>query len=236
MAKEISSSTAGRLPSYFRCLRGLIVDGCLRVSSAELAERLGFTPSQVKSDLASFGRLGQQGYGYAVKPLYKEISKLLCVGDNISAIILTGEECGISLLCPVFEGRGITLKAVFFDDETSAGCSCGPEEGGLRGAAPEDADGARPELYGFSKLREYLESNSIDIAMIMHSKKNVREAERVLSECGIRGVWNLSSTDVHIDGAVVKNLPLGDILMSLCYDMKNKKKKSARTEKKTALS
>ena len=115
MQKNISDSTAGRLPMYYRCLRELIVSDHLRVSSAELGKRLGITPSQVRADLASFGRLGQQGYGYYVKPLYVEISRLLGVGDNMQAIILASSENGVSALYPLFEGRGITLRAAFFD-------------------------------------------------------------------------------------------------------------------------
>lgn len=214
MSKGISSSTACRLPSYFRCLRGLIIDGCLRVSSTELAERLNFTPSQVRADLASFGKLGQQGYGYAVKPLYKEISKLLCVGDNISAIILSDKDCGIAMFYPVFEGRGIDLKAIFFDDENALCCYD-------KNIAYQNSS-IHPKLYSIDKLDDYLRDDPTDVAVIMNSKKNIRDTEKSLSAGKIKGVWNLSSTDVHIDGAIVKNLPLGDILMQLCYDIKNK--------------
>lgn len=226
MSKKISSSTAGRLPSYFRCLRGLIVDGCLRINSVELAKKLGSTPSQVRADLASFGRLGHQGYGYAVKSLYKEISKFLCVGDNISAVILSDRDLGIAMFYPAFEGRGINLKAIFFDDETALGANDDMARG-----LPLEKDERQPKVYGFDQLGDYLKENPTDIAVIMNSKKNMRETERVLSESNIKGVWNLSSTDIHVDGAVVKNLPLGDILMMLCYDIKNRQDSDSDTDK-----
>ena len=66
----IGGSAAKRLPRYFRCLRELLMNGVMRVSSAELAAALGITSSQVRSDLNSFGSIGQQGYGYPVKLLY----------------------------------------------------------------------------------------------------------------------------------------------------------------------
>ena len=35
------------------------------------------TASQIRQDLNNFGGFGQQGYGYNVKYLYKEIGKIL---------------------------------------------------------------------------------------------------------------------------------------------------------------
>ena len=54
LEKGISKSAVWRLPRYFRYLRELLMNGIMRVSSQELAERLAITPSQVRSDLNKF--------------------------------------------------------------------------------------------------------------------------------------------------------------------------------------
>ena len=71
--KEISQAVIIRLPRYFRYLGELIDEGYERISSKELSERMRITASQVRQDLNLFGGFGQQGYGYNVKELHKEI-------------------------------------------------------------------------------------------------------------------------------------------------------------------
>ena len=62
----ISMSVIRRLPRYYHFLKELDRRGILRVSSRELAEKMGFTASQVRQDFNCFGGYGQQGYGYSV--------------------------------------------------------------------------------------------------------------------------------------------------------------------------
>ena len=75
--KEISKAVIGRLPRYYRYLGELIEEGVERISSNELSARMKVTASQIRQDLNNFGGFGQQGYGYNVKYLYSEISKIL---------------------------------------------------------------------------------------------------------------------------------------------------------------
>ena len=83
-SKYVSSSVIKRLPRYYRFLGYLMEDGMVRISSRELAERMGLSASQIRQDLNNFGGFGQQGYGYNIESLYKEIGKisyLSFVGD-----------------------------------------------------------------------------------------------------------------------------------------------------------
>ena len=52
-----------RLPRYYRFLQSLKDNGIVRISSKELADRMGLTASQIRHDFNSFGGFGQQGYG-----------------------------------------------------------------------------------------------------------------------------------------------------------------------------
>ena len=86
--KEISKAVIGRLPRYYRYLGELIEEGVERISSNELSARMKVTASQIRQDLNKFGGFGQQGYGYNVKYLYSEISKILGIDQQHNVIII----------------------------------------------------------------------------------------------------------------------------------------------------
>ena len=79
---KVSNATIKRLPRYFRYLRDLLNNDILRISSGDLAKLMGITPSQVRQDFNAFGDFGQQGYGYNVKFLYTQVSRILCVNKK----------------------------------------------------------------------------------------------------------------------------------------------------------
>ena len=86
--EEISISVIKRLPRYYRFLRNLKENGIVRISSKELAEKMGLTASQIRHDFNCFGGFGQQGYGYNVPELYKKIGKILCVDKRLRTVLI----------------------------------------------------------------------------------------------------------------------------------------------------
>ncbi len=192
----IPGSSARRLPRYFRYLRELLMNGIMRTSSGELAEKLGITPSQVRSDLNKFEGTGQQGYGYNIKLLYTEISRELGVGDRMTAVIIGGDGAFTKRLSERFEGRGVTVIASFAEKKDS--CETVP-------------------VYPFSSLTGFLEKCPADIAVIVECPRGL-SPEELISK-GIKGIWNLTQTDITASIPVI-NLPVGDIIMSLCYEIR----------------
>ena len=85
----ISNSVIRRLPRYYRFLGDLEANGYVRISSRELAEKMGLTASQIRQDFNCFGEFGQQGYGYNVTELRGEIGKILGL-DKRTPMILVG--------------------------------------------------------------------------------------------------------------------------------------------------
>ena len=74
---QVSIPVIKRLPRYHRYLEELKNMGVVRISSKELSSRMGLTASQIRQDLNCFGGFGQQGYGYNVDFLHKEIGNIL---------------------------------------------------------------------------------------------------------------------------------------------------------------
>ena len=87
-AKLISKAVIKRLPRYRRYLGELKKKGVEKISSKDLSELIGYTASQIRQDLNNFGGFGQQGYGYSVDGLYKEISAILGLDKEYRMVIV----------------------------------------------------------------------------------------------------------------------------------------------------
>ena len=85
---NISQNVIRRMPRYLRRLDELSERGIERVSSKELGEQLGLTPSQIRQDFSCFGEFGQQGYGYNVPVLRAHIASILGIDRGFTAILV----------------------------------------------------------------------------------------------------------------------------------------------------
>ena len=115
MAKQvISSPVIRRLPRYYRFLGELEAEQTERISSKELAQRMGFSASQIRQDFNCFGGFGQQGYGYNVEQLYEEIGAILGVDTTLNVILVGAGNLGHAIASHMeFERRGFKLVGAF---------------------------------------------------------------------------------------------------------------------------
>ena len=119
-SKYVSSSVIKRLPRYYRFLGYLMEDGMVRISSRELAERMGLSASQIRQDLNNFGGFGQQGYGYNIESLYREIGKILGVDSGFKTILVGAGNLGHTIALQIeYEKRGFDLIAIFDKKEST---------------------------------------------------------------------------------------------------------------------
>ena len=207
---NVSSAVIKRLPRYYRYLRQLLADDIRRISSGELSRMMNVTASQIRQDFNCFGGFGQQGYGYNVKYLYTKIGELLGVTSNLSAIILGAGNLGSALASsPIFERRGIRLKALFDTNPELVGT--------YKYGFP---------VLGTDELESYIKENKIDIGIITIPRDMAPEMAEKIAQYGIRGIWNFTSRELDVSrfGVVTENVHLGDSLMNLCYNITDKKK------------
>ena len=209
--KGISQAVIGRLPRYFRYLGELRDEGVERISSQELSELMHVTASQIRQDFNNFGGFGQQGYGYNVEFLYKEIGKILGMDKTHHLIIIGAGNLGQALGNYMnFERRGFILKGIFDKN---------------------------PELFG-KKVREievqpmeavesFVRENDVDIAVLTIPKTGAVEVAEVLVANGIKAIWNFAHVDLNVPAGIqVENVHLSDSLMKLSYNLEryNKQK------------
>lgn len=212
-SKKISSAVIKRLPRYFRYLRSLHEEGVARISSRELSERMNITASQIRQDLNCFGGFGQQGYGYNVEALYKEIAAILGIDNEINYIIIGAGNLGQALAkYKSFSKRGFRACGVFDIDDN------------LVGRQIENLT-----IQHMNTLPEFVANNKVDIAMLCVPRSATNEVAEEVVQLGIEGIWNFSPTDLRIaQKAVVENVHLSDSLMVLGYKLNEFRKNSGR--------
>ncbi|WP_243342830.1 redox-sensing transcriptional repressor Rex [Anaerococcus sp. AGMB09787] len=208
MSKQnISLSVIKRLPKYYRYLESINDKGIIRVSSKELAEITGLTASQIRQDLNHFGCFGQQGYGYNVKDLIEELSKIIGVNKRYSMVLIGFGNIGHALYqYKSFSELGYEIKAVF-DKNTDIEI--------------EDADF---EVRSIDTLKDYLEENKIDIGIIATPKNAAQEICDVLCDGKVKGIWNFTPVDLKVkNGTVLESVHLDESLFTLTYFMNSPK-------------
>ncbi len=200
--KGISSAVIKRLPRYHRYLDELMEAGVERISSNELSRRMHVTASQIRQDLNNFGGFGQQGYGYNVEYLYKEISKILGLDQIQNMIIIGGGNIGQALAkFSNFQKRGFVTIGIFDNDPN------------IIGKKINDVP-----VMDIRELENFAGQHDVRIAVLTVPKSAAPQIADRVAACGIRAIWNFAHIDLHIsDQVVIENVHLSDSLMQLSY-------------------
>ena len=200
--QNISLSVIKRLPKYYRHLESINEKGIIRVSSKELSDITGLTASQTRQDLNHFGCFGQQGYGYNVKELIDELSKIIGVDKDYKLILIGYGNIGHALYqYSSFRDLGCEFEAVF-DKEAKT------------------LSDSKLKVKDVDELAEFLKNNKIDIGIIATPKEAAQDVADILCEGGVKGIWNFSPVDLKVtNGAVIESVHLDESLFTLTYFM-----------------
>ena len=204
--KNVSMAVIKRLPKYHRYLKELMRNDVDRISSKELGEKIGFTASQIRQDLNNFGDFGQQGYGYNVKELYKQISLILGLDKEYTGIIIGAGNLGQAIAnYNRFSESGLTIECIF---------DANPKLVGMRIRDIEIKD--------IDTLAQYLQEKSVDIGIICVPRINAQKVTDMLVKGGVKGIWNFAPVDLVVpDDVKVENVHLSESLLTLVYLMKD---------------
>ena len=218
---KVSNNVIRRLPRYLRKLDELTENGISRVSSFELGNQLGLTPSQIRQDFSCFGEFGQQGYGYNVPALHSEIASILGMDRGFNAIMI-----GVGNI-----GRALTENFNF-------------SEWGFRLIAAFDV---RPEIIGtmfhdvpilsMDELAQFLSENKVDVAVLTVPKEAAVPVTEMLTANGVDAIWNFTNVELTAPDSkiLVENVHFSDSLLSLSYFVSEREDeraaKAARAER-----
>ena len=212
-ASNVSNNVIRRLPRYLRKLDELSESGIERISSKELGEQLGLTPSQIRQDFSCFGEFGQQGYGYNVPALRGQIAGILGMDRNFRAILIGVGNIGHALMdnfC--FSDWGFQLIAAF-DVKPS-----------LIGTVSQGVP-----IYSMDALTDYIRDNAIDVAVLAVPKEAAVPVADLLTENGIEAIWNFTNVELTEPNSrtIVENIHFSDSLLALSYFVAERKDENA---------
>lgn len=203
----IPQGVVSRLPVYYRYLLELEEQGETRVSSAQLGEGLDFTAAQVRSDLSFFGSFGQQGYGYNVSDLLKQVRNILGLNRVYSMILIGAGNLGKAIASyENFKHMGFKIQAIFDVDTLllgnhHAGCVI------------------QPVWY----LEEYVQKYPTDIAVIATPSSASQEVCDIVVRNGVASIWNFSPVHLNVpDHVLVEHMHLTDSLLRLSFRLNEK--------------
>lgn len=199
----VSNSVIRRLPRYYRFLGELEDNGYIRISSRELSEKMGLTASQIRQDFNCFGGFGQQGYGYNVGELRRQIGIILGLDKKTPIILMGAGNLGKAIATHIdFNSMGFDLIGAFDVNPDIIGRQLGK-------ITVSDAK----ELEDFCNVRK---PSAVILCIPQDSAE--REAERLVN-CGIRAFWNFTHYDLSLNHSdiAVENVHLADSLTILSY-------------------
>lgn len=205
---SVSLSVIRRLPRYYRFLGELKREGVHRISSRELSERMGLTASQIRQDLNYFGGFGQQGYGYNVVYLHKEIGNILGLGHHHRTVLIGAGNLGKAVALLNFEQSGFHLCGIFDQSPAVIGEK-------IAGITVDSVD----------ELEDFCMKNHPSTALLCVPRTAADKVSNKLIACGVRAFLNFSHYDIalHNDNVTVENVHLMDSLMTLGYRMNEQK-------------
>lgn len=201
--EDISISVIKRLPRYYRFLQSLKENGIIRISSKELANRMGLTASQIRHDFNCFGGFGQQGYGYNVPELHSKIGEILAVEQERKTILIGAGNLGKAVCNKIFSvNSGFKVVGIFDKNEALCGNM-------IKGIPVRNID--------------YIENFCIDnkpvCAVICIPSNDMKELTDLLISLGVKSFWNFSNYDISMahPEVLVENVHLTDSLMTLGF-------------------
>jgi redox-sensing transcriptional repressor len=209
--KEIPEAVIKRLPVYHRHLTQLAKKEVDKISSPELAFKIGITASQLRQDLNWFGSFGQQGVGYRVNDLLHEITKILGLENEIHLIMIGAGHLGRAIASyPNFNEKGFHMKAVFDNNPAVIGDV-------IEGKA----------IQPVTELGSYLEQNKVTVGVITTPANAAQTVADILVQGGVKGIWNFAPLTLKVpNDVVVEHVHISESLMMLSFKLRQQSQES----------
>ena len=201
--QHVSEAVIRRLPRYYRYLDDLHAKGVVRISSSSLGTRMGITASQIRQDLSCFGEFGQQGYGYNVDELRREIGRILGVDKSHRIIVVGVGNLGRALIQNFhFNDAGFLLEAAFDVSPDLAG-----------------AEVAGVPVLNVTELERFVPAHKPDVAVLTLPQSAAQQMADRLIGLGVRGFWNFTNVELSSQAENVRfeDVHFADSLLTLSY-------------------
>ena len=189
-----------RLPRYLAALQDLSSEGVESVASAEIALRIGASPTLVRKDLSTVGNWGRRSAGYRVDILRENLLQAAGLGEPRKAAWLGCERLiRWPRLIQDFRGVGCVIAATFCHDGKHVG---------------QQVDGLT--VKAIAELPSVTRQLGLSVAVIAADDDQAQGVAETAVEAGIRSLLNLTDKIlVQPRGATVENVSPVQGLVSL---------------------
>ena len=184
-------------------MRSLVTLNSFPTSSSVLGEKMGITASQIRQDLSCFGEFGQQGYGYNVDELRREIGRILGVDKSHRIIVVGVGNLGRALIQNFhFNDAGFLLEAAFDVSPDLAG-----------------AEVAGVPVLNVTELERFVPAHKPDVAVLTLPQSAAQQMADRLIGLGVRGFWNFTNVELSSQAENVRfeDVHFADSLLTLSY-------------------
>ena len=184
---QVPIPSVKRFPSYLRILRQRQAEGMEYISATVLADELNLKPIQVRKDISCTGIEGKPKVGFVVDELIDSITRALGWDNAAEALIVGIGNLGKAIsMYEGFEAYGLRIVAAFDNDPEKIGKKVGDLV-----------------VQGTDKLKSFIETNNIAIAVITVPASHAQDVADNLVEYGIKGILNFAPKDLKIPSDVV---------------------------------
>lgn len=199
---RIPEAAIRRLPVYLRALEELAEDGVEVVSSAELAVRAGFTPEQIRKDLAYFGAFGTRGVGYDPQLLSRRLKRILGLTGEVKVALVGAGNLGTALARHnLTRHKEVRIAAIFDRDWDKIGKSI-----------------AGVEIQPIEDLEEEIRAQRIKMAIIAVPPGEAQMVADQLMAAGVEAILNFSPAKLQAKpGTHLQSIDLMTELQALAY-------------------
>jgi len=179
--------TLRRLPWYLAYVNMLQSQGIDYVSSTQISKDINVDSSKIAKDLSFLNIKGKTRIGYQVDNLAAELSNFLGFRQEHSAIMIGVGSLGAALIQDSgLMQYGLRIVAGFDINEEIIGKEiCGVP------------------VFNISDLKEQQRIYKANIGILAVPVEHAQESADLLSECGVKAIWNFTPFRIKVDEDMV---------------------------------
>ena len=199
---KVSEKTITRLRWYLYALNEFLAQGISKVSSEDIAHKVGVKSYLIRHDLNQFGGFGRPSIGYDATFLRSRLGKALHL-DKVQSIIWVGAAhlANDVALMERFGRHGFNVVGIF-DTYPSRFAN---EINGM-------------EIEPLENVPEVIRSLGVEGAVLAVSQDDAQDVADLLITAGIRGILNLTSAIIPVPpGICIRHVDVVAELFSLSY-------------------
>lgn len=199
---KVSDRTISRLRWYLSALDDFLSIGMTRISSLDIARKVGVKPGLIRRDLNHFGEFGRPSIGYDAAFLRNSLARILHL-DNCKNIAWIGARrlASDASLIKRFGDRNCNIVAIIDSDISQVGKRIGDLE-----------------VMKAGQLTDVVQELGVDAAVIAVPEEEAQAIAEMLVSAGIRAMLNLTSVVlVTPSDVIVRNVDIAAELFALSY-------------------